>query len=133
MSPQSERPTGEVGCGTLIVRWLIAAVALYVTALLLPGLAVPDFTAALIAAAVIGLLNALVRPLLIALTLPITMATLGLFLLVINALMLLLADWLLGASFEVNGLLWALLGAVVLAIVITIVDAFVQGLVSGAR
>lgn len=70
---------------------------------------------------VIGLANALVRPLVVLLTLPVTVLTLGLFLLVINGAMLLLADWAL-LGFAVDGWLWAIIGAVVLSVVSSILD-----------
>lgn len=70
----------------LIVVWILNAVALLVVAYVLPGIFVASFWSALLAALVLGLLNALVKPILILLTLPITVITLGLFLLVLNAL-----------------------------------------------
>ena len=73
----------------ILLRWLINAAALLLAAYLIPGFAVSSFYAALIAALVLGLLNALIRPLLILLTLPITVLTLGLFTLVINAALIL--------------------------------------------
>lgn len=71
----------------LVLKWLLSATALLAVAHLYSGVQVQSFGAALIAALVIGLLNALLRPLLILLTLPVTVLTLGLFLFVINALM----------------------------------------------
>ncbi|MDE2398274.1 MAG: phage holin family protein, partial [Burkholderiales bacterium] len=71
----------------IIARWLLLAAALLLVARLYPGVAVASFGSALIAAFVLGLLNTLVRPLLVLLTLPVTLLTLGLFLFVINALM----------------------------------------------
>ena len=70
-----------------IVRWLLLAAALLLVAQIYPGVQVASFTAAMVAALVIGLFNALVRPILVLLTLPVTIITLGLFLFVINALM----------------------------------------------
>ena len=71
----------------LLVKWLLSAAALLFVAYIYSGVQVKSFTAALIAAFVIGLLNAVVRPILVMLTLPVTVVTLGLFLFVINALM----------------------------------------------
>src|SRR3954462_4107145 len=71
----------------LIVRWLLLAAALLLVAHLYPGVTVKSFGSAMIAALVLGLLNALLRPLLVLLTLPVTVLTLGLFLFIINALM----------------------------------------------
>lgn len=100
----------------LIVRWLLNAAALALTAWIVPGITVTGALALIVAALVIGLLNALVKPILVLLTLPLTILTLGLFLLVLNALMF----WLAAAvvpGFEVAGFLSALLGAVVMALV----------------
>lgn len=100
----------------LFVRWLLNAVALGVTAWLLPGITVTGAVALIVAALVIGLVNALVKPILVVLTLPLTILTLGLFLLVVNALMF----WLAAAvvpGFEVAGFWSALFGAIVMAIV----------------
>ena len=72
----------------LLLRWLINALAVLLAAYVIPGIAVSDFYAAIIVALMFGILNALVRPLLILLTLPINILTLGLFTLVINALLL---------------------------------------------
>lgn len=76
----------------LLLRWLLSAVVLMLVAYLVPGIAVASFYSALIAALVLGLVNALVRPILIVLTLPVNILTLGLFTLVINALMFLLVS-----------------------------------------
>lgn len=100
----------------LILVWILNAVALLVVAYLLPGITVASFGSALIAALVLGLLNTLVKPLLILLTLPITIVTLGLFLLVLNALVF----WFAGSvlkGFQVGGFWWALLGAFVYSVV----------------
>ena len=70
----------------ILTRWLLLAGALLLVALLYPGVVVTSFTSALIAALVLGLLNTLLRPILVLLTLPVTVLSLGLFLFVINAL-----------------------------------------------
>jgi len=100
----------------LILVWILNAVALLIVAYILPGINVASFGSALIAALVLGLLNTLVKPVLILLTLPITVVTLGLFLLVLNALVF----WFAGSvlkGFQVNGFWWAMLGAFVYSIV----------------
>ncbi len=100
----------------IILVWILNAVALLIVAYILPGITVASFGSALIAALVLGLLNTLVKPVLILLTLPITIVTLGLFLLVLNALVF----WFAGSvlkGFQVNGFWWALLGAFVYSIV----------------
>ncbi|MCC2595758.1 phage holin family protein [Pusillimonas sp. MFBS29] len=100
----------------LLLVWILNAVALLIVAYILPGITVASFGSALIAALVLGLLNTLVKPVLILLTLPITIITLGLFLLVLNALVF----WFAGSvlkGFQVNGFWWAVLGALVYSIV----------------
>jgi putative membrane protein len=99
------RPCGILRRMRIIIKWLLSAVALLAVAYLYSGVQVNSFGSALIAAAVIGLLNAVVRPVLVVLTLPVTIVTLGLFLFIINALMFWSASGLLG-GFQVNGLLW---------------------------
>ncbi|MER1966818.1 phage holin family protein [Castellaniella sp. GW247-6E4] len=101
---------------TLLLVWILNAVALLIVAYILPGITVASFGSALIAALVLGLLNTLVKPVLILLTLPITLVTLGLFLLVLNALVF----WFAGSvlkGFQVDGFWWAMLGALVYSIV----------------
>ena len=100
----------------LIVRWLLLAAALLFVAYVYSGVAVVSFGAAMIAALVLGLLNTLVRPLLVLLTLPVTVLTLGLFLLVVNAAMLALVAWLL-PGMHVAGFWAAFWGALVVSIV----------------
>lgn len=99
----------------LIFHWIVAAAAIGVTAYLVPGVMV-TFTGALIAAVVLGALNLLIRPIVFLLTLPITILTLGLFSLVINALLVLLAA-LVVPGFAVAGFWYAVLFALVLSIV----------------
>lgn len=100
----------------LILIWILNAVALLIVAYILPGINVASFGSALIAALVLGLLNTLVKPVLVLLTLPITIVTLGLFLLILNGLVF----WFAGSvlkGFEVDGFWWAMLGALVYSIV----------------
>lgn len=104
------------GCLILLIQWLIGAGVIYLTAWLLPGIHIEDgFIGAIIVAIVLSILNTFVRPILIFLTLPATIITLGLFVLVINAVILMLAGWLL-STFHVDSFWWALLGAVIIAI-----------------
>ncbi|MFC4297453.1 MAG: phage holin family protein [Castellaniella sp.] len=102
----------------LLLVWILNAVALLIVAYILPGITVASFGSALIAALVLGLLNAVVKPLLILLTLPLTIVTLGLFLLVLNALVFWLAGSIL-KGFQVDGFWWAVIGAIVYSIVST--------------
>ncbi|MGX5658778.1 phage holin family protein [Castellaniella ginsengisoli] len=102
----------------LLLVWILNAVALLVVAYILPGITVASFGSALIAALVLGLLNAVVKPLLILLTLPLTIVTLGLFLLVLNALVFWFAGSIL-KGFQVDGFWWAVIGAIVYSLVST--------------
>ena len=108
----------------LIVVWLINAVALIAVAYLMPSISVSSFGAALVAALVLGLLNAVVRPVLVLLTLPVTVLTLGLFIFVINALLFwAVGSWIQG--FAVAGFWSALLGAILFSIVSWALSALV--------
>ena len=97
----------------LILRWIVNALALMLTAFVVPGFGVTSLYTALIAALVLGLVNALVRPLLFLLTLPVTLLTLGLFTFVLNALMIWLVSTIV-KGFTVEGFVPALLAALFL-------------------
>jgi len=114
----------------LIVRWLLLAAALLLVANVYPGVSVAGFGSALIAALVLGLLNTLVRPLLVILTLPVTVVTLGLFLFVINALMFWTAAEVL-RGFSVDGFGAALIGSVIYSLCGMVIDAAIERLFSG--
>lgn len=98
----------------LIIRLFLTAIAVVILAKFLPGVEVAGFTSAIIVAIVLALLNAILKPILVILTLPITILTLGLFLLVINACIILLADEFMG-GFKVNGFWIALLFSLLLS------------------
>lgn len=109
----------------IIVRWLLLAAALLLVANLYPGVIVKSFGSAMIAAFVIGLFNTLLRPLLVLLTLPVTLLTLGLFLFVINALMFWAAAELLD-GFSVNGFAAALIGSLIYTVCGMIIDVAME-------
>ena len=111
----------------IIVRWLLLAAALLLVAHLYPGVSVASFGAALIAAFVLGLFNTLVRPLLVLLTLPVTLLTLGLFLFVINALMFWAAASVLD-GFNVAGFSAALIGSLIYSVCGMVIDAATERL-----
>ena len=100
----------------ILIRILVTALAALLTAYILPGVKLQDFTTALILAIVLGLLNLIVKQVLVILTLPVTVITMGLFLLVINALIVLWASSLV-KGFRVDNFWWALLFSVVLSII----------------
>ncbi|MEN1784820.1 MAG: phage holin family protein [Bacteroidota bacterium] len=99
----------------MIIRLLVTALVVLVWAELLPGIAVDGYVSALWVAVALGLLNLLVKPILIILTLPITIVTLGLFLLIINAVIIFLADYFV-PGFSVNGIGWAILFSLLLSL-----------------
>lgn len=131
MPPRSSSLQRPDGCLGLLILWLLAAGVIYLTALLLPGVHIEGFGRAMVVALVLGLLNTLVRPFLVVLTLPITLLTLGLFLLVINAVIIAFAAWLL-EGFDVDHFGWALLAAVAISVLNLVLDAFVEGLRRGS-
>ena len=110
-----------------LVRWILLAAALLLVAHLYPGVTVASFSSALIAALVLGLFNTLVRPLLVLLTLPVTLLTLGLFLFVINALMFWAAASVLG-GFNVAGFGAALIGSLIYSLCGMVIDVAVESL-----
>jgi len=106
----------------LLARWAVNAAALLLVAYLYPGVSVESFFAALVAALILGLVNAVIRPILIILTLPATLLTLGLFIFVINALLF----WLVAEivqGFTVTGFGAALLGSILYS-VITLISSW---------
>lgn len=108
--------------GPLLIRWLVNALALWLAVLVVPGLTFtdPDPVRVLLVAAVFGLVNAVLRPIITMLSCPLVVLTLGLFILVINALMLMVTGWLsdeLGLGFEVAGFVPALIGGLLVGIV----------------
>jgi putative membrane protein len=100
----------------LLIRWALNTLALFIVVTVVPNFHYRSWISLAIAAAVLGLLNAVVRPVLFVLTLPITIVTLGLFLVVLNAMMLALTAWLV-PGFHIDGFFWAMIGAIVLALV----------------
>jgi putative membrane protein len=107
----------------LLIRLIITTIAVLVTDLLLPGVRAEDFLTGLLVAVVLSFLNTFLRPVLILLTLPVSVVTLGLFLLVINAGMVMLAAKIVD-GFQVDGWWWAL----GFSIILSIVQGFLQGL-----
>lgn len=99
----------------LILRILVTALLVMAIAYFMPGVAVASFTTSVIVAIVLGLLNVFIKPILVLLTLPVTLFTFGLFLLIINALMILLCTKIVG-GFAVDGLFTALLFSIILSI-----------------
>lgn len=103
------------------LRWLFNAIAIYLTTRIIQGLQIPDFTTALIAALVLGIVNAFIRPIVLLLTLPINLLTLGLFTLIVNTLMLYLVAAVV-RSFIITNFWSALIGALLIAIISTLLS-----------
>jgi putative membrane protein len=109
----------------ILAKWLLSAMALLAVAHFYSGVVVTSFVAALIAAFVIGLLNTIVRPIFVILTLPLTVITLGLFLFVINALMFYMASGLL-EGFKVKGFTAALIGSLLYSVAGMVIEAALE-------
>ena len=111
----------------VLIRWLMLAGALLLVAHLYPGVVVKSFTSALIAALVLGLLNTLLRPVLVLLTLPVTVLSLGLFLFVINAFIFWAAAYLLD-GLAVAGFSAALIGSLIYSLCGMVIDVVIERL-----
>ncbi len=98
----------------LLLRWLLFTLAIMFTAWLVPGIGVENFQSAMLVTVIMALINIFVRPLIVLITLPINILTLGIFTLIINALLFMLAGYL-APGFEVDGFISAFLGSVVLS------------------
>lgn len=99
-----------------IIHWLVSVVAILIAAYLIPGVHLTTFMAAIILSVVLGIINVFVKPVIGILTLPINIVTLGLFSLVVNALLILLAGMIV-QGFTVDGFWWAMLFSVVVSLV----------------
>lgn len=111
----------------LLLRWLILAIAIAITAWLLPGIQVSGgIMGLIIAAAVLGLVNAIIRPIVSFFTCPLIILTLGLFILVINAMMLALTSWLIPSILQVSGFWTALFASLIISIVSGLLTAFLH-------
>ena len=110
----------------ILVNWFVMTLAILITAYLLPGVSIRGAGAAVVAALVLGLINAILRPVLIVLTLPLTILTLGLFIFVLNALLVLLTSSLV-PGFEVRSFWWALMFSLVFSVVSFMLHRIVPG------
>ncbi len=106
---------------SLLVRWVLNTLALLLVAEVVPHFSYSSWVSLAIAAAVLGLLNTIVRPVLYVLTFPFTIVTFGLFLIVLNAIMLKLTD-LVVPGFRIEGFGWAIVGAIVLSLITMVTD-----------
>ena len=115
----------------IIFRWLLLAAALLLVAQIYPGVKVSGFSAALVAALVLGLFNTLLRPVLLLLTFPVTLVTLGLFVFVINAALFWAASYVLD-GFQVAGFWAALIGSVLYSLCAMVIDVVMERVFSAS-
>lgn len=109
----------------IVTRWLVITVAILLASMMVSGIRVESLTTAVVAAAILGVINVFLRPVLLILTLPLTILTLGVFAFVLNALMLLLVAYFV-PGFEVDGFFSAFLGALIISIVSWIANRFIK-------
>lgn len=108
-----------------IIRLLITAAVAYGLSMVLTGVHINDFTTAIVFSLVLAILNILVKPILVLLTIPVTIITLGLFLLVINAIIILMADYFMDGV-KVDSFLWALIFSVILSVVSSALSSLLE-------
>ncbi len=111
-----------------LLTWLLSAAALLLTAKLVPGMTLDSYAGAAIAAVILGLVNAIVRPILVIMTFPLTILTLGLFLLVVNGISLGLVAYL-TPDFDISGFFPAVIGSIVLSLVTSLLDRLFQPII----
>jgi putative membrane protein len=109
----------------IIIGWLISAIAIIISSYVIPGVHVSDFMTALLVAIVLGIINAVIKPIILLFTLPINIMTLGLFTFVINAL-LIMATGAIVKGFTVENFISALLFSIVLSLVKIVLNIFVK-------
>ena len=117
-----------ISLGEFFIRWFVTAVAVFVAAWIVPGISYTSFTGLALASLLLGIINAMVRPILLILCLPLILVTMGIFILVLNALLLWFVSGILpGSSFTVSGFWAAFWGGVVISIVSWLLSAFFRG------
>jgi putative membrane protein len=109
----------------ILISWIVSAMVVFSIAYIMPGVHVVDFTTSLVVALVLGIINAFLKPVLLILTLPINLLTLGLFTFILNALLILLAARIV-PGFTVDGFITALIFGVILSIANTFVNRFTK-------
>jgi putative membrane protein len=109
----------------ILINWIVSAMVIFSIAYILPGVHVLDFTTALVVALVLGIINAVIKPILLVLTLPINVLTLGLFTFILNAILIIVVSKIV-SGFTVDGFLWALIFGIVLSIANAVINTFLQ-------
>lgn len=107
----------------ILINWIVSAMVIFSVGYILPGIHIADFTTAFVVALVLGIINAVLKPVLLILTLPINILTLGLFTFILNAILILLVGNIV-PGFKVDGFLWALIFGIVLSIANSVVHRF---------
>jgi len=120
-----EKENGIIMRRGLLIRWLILTIAIFITAYLINGIHVAGFFSAFFAAAILGLLNAFFRPILLILTLPINILSLGLFTFIINAMLLMMVSGLI-PGFQVYGFWSAVFGSLLISLVSWLLTSFID-------
>jgi len=117
-----------ISLGEFFIRWFVTAVAVFVAAWIVPGITYSSFTSLAFASLLLGIINALVRPVLLILCFPLILVTMGLFILVLNALLLwFVSGLMIGGSFHVEGFWTAFWGAIVIGLVSWLLSSFFRG------
>jgi putative membrane protein len=120
---------GSTQIASLVIRWLMLALAVWIAAELIPGIHLEGLADTLAVAAVLGLLNLYIKPVLVFLSCPLTVVTLGLFLIIVNAFVLWLADVLgsvIGIDFQLDDVWSAILGAIIISLVSLVLGLFID-------
>lgn len=107
----------------ILINWIVNAMVIFSVAYIMPGVHVANFTTALVVALVLGIINAILKPVLLILTLPINILTLGLFTFVLNAILIIIVSKIV-PGFTIDGFLWALGFGIILSIASTVVHNF---------
>lgn len=110
-----------------LIRWLLNVVAILITTRIIPGVRTPDVVGAVVAALILGIVNAIIRPIVLLLTLPSNLITLGLFTLVINTLMLYVVAWIVPQYLQLSGFGAAFLGALLITIISAVLSRVIAG------
>lgn len=106
-----------------LLKFLVSSLAVFLTGMLLPGVHISNVAIAIVIAAFLGLLNAFVKPVLVFLTIPVTLVTLGLFLIVINGFIIIMIDWIMPDNyFQVKSFGWAVLFSIVLSVITALLE-----------
>lgn len=111
----------------LLLRWAVNTLAILAVTKILPAFQVDSIWIALLAALLLGILNTFLRPILVVVTLPVNILTLGLFTLILNGLILQILDWILGDRMRIGGFWWAVLAALLISLITWLINIIIGG------